>query len=201
MLKKIVIASHNSGKLREIGELLAPLGMAVVSAGELGVDEPEETGLTFAENAALKARNTALKTGLAALADDSGLAIPALDGLPGIYSARWSINKDFLPAFSRIEKELAQRGISNANGVDAYFVCALCLTLPDGTEEIFEGRIDGKLTFPLRGEHGFGYDPIFTPNGYNETFAEMDAAEKHKISHRARAFTKFIKWLSKYNEQ
>jgi len=194
MLQKIVIASHNAGKVREIGELIAPLGLQVVSASEVGVDEPEETGVTFAENAALKAGNALLKTGLPSLADDSGLAIPALDGAPGIYSARWATGKDFAPAFARIERELAERNIS-ANGVDAYFVCALCLALPNGEEEIFEGHIDGKLTFPAQGEKGFGYDPIFTPNGYDITFAEMDAAEKHKISHRARAFTKFLEYL------
>jgi XTP/dITP diphosphohydrolase len=194
MLQKIVIASHNSGKVREIGELIAPLGLQVVSAAEVWVDEPEETGATFAENAALKAKNALLKTGLPSLADDSGLAIPALGGSPGIYSARWAVGKDFSPAFARIERELAEKNLS-ANGVDAYFVCALCLALPNGEEKIFEGRIDGKLTFPAQGEKGFGYDPIFTPNGYDITFAEMDAAEKHKISHRARAFAKFLEYL------
>jgi len=195
MLQKIVIASHNAGKVREIGELIAPLGLQVVSAAEVGVDEPEETGATFAENAALKAKNALLKTGFPALADDSGLAIPALDGAPGIYSARWATDKDFAPAFARIERELAEKNIS-ANGADAYFVCSLCLALPNGEEEVFEGRIDGKLTFPAKGAKGFGYDPIFTPNGYAITFAEMDAAEKHKISHRARAFAKFLSWLT-----
>lgn len=194
MLKKIVIASHNSGKLREIGDLLTPLGLEVVSAGSLGVDEPEETGLTFAENAALKAKNTAAKTGLPALADDSGLAIPALGGAPGIYSARWAEGNDFSVAFSRIQRELEEKNIE-ANGAAAYFVCALCLMLPDGEEKVFEGRVDGTLTLPPRGEKGFGYDPIFTPEGYNVTFAEMEAAEKHKISHRARAFEKFLQYL------
>lgn len=196
MFKKIVIASHNKGKLKEIGELLAPLGFAVVSAGELGVDEPEETGKTFAENAILKARNTMEKTALPALADDSGLAIPALGGAPGIYSARWAgADKDFSVAFTRIEKELKEKNISDINGVDAYFICSLCLAVPDEKEQVFEGRIDGKLTFPPRGNHGFGYDPIFIPQGYDISFAEMDAAKKHSMSHRARAFQKFLEYL------
>lgn len=196
MFEKLVIASHNSGKLREIAQLIAPFGIQAVSAGEMGVDEPEETGLTFAENAALKARNTAQKTGLFALADDSGLAIPALGGAPGIYSARWAgKDKDFSQAFARIQKELAEKSIADANGTAAYFMCALCLAAPDGDERIFEGRIDGKLVFPPRGEQGFGYDPIFIPEGYDITFAEMDSDEKHKISHRARAFAKFVENL------
>ncbi|MEK6747100.1 MAG: RdgB/HAM1 family non-canonical purine NTP pyrophosphatase [Pseudomonadota bacterium] len=196
MFKKIVIASHNKGKVREIGELLAPLGLSVVSASEMGVDEPEETGLTFSENAILKAVNTANKTGLPALADDSGLCVEDLDGAPGIYSARWAgENKDFTVAFARIQKELSDKNILNANGVPAYFICALCLTLPNDETQIFEGRIDGVLTFPPRGEHGFGYDPIFIPDGYDITFAEMNSKEKHAISHRARAFKKLLEYL------
>ncbi len=196
MFKKLVIASHNKGKVKEIGELLAPLGLEVISAAEANVDEPEETGLTFAENAILKARNTAEKTGLPALADDSGLAIPALDGAPGIYSARWAgADKNFDSAFSRIKQELADKNIKNATGTAAYFVCALCLILPDGGEQIFEGRIDGILTFPPKGEHGFGYDPVFIPQGYDITFAEMDSTKKHSMSHRARAFEKFLQYL------
>ena len=224
-MQKLVIASHNSGKIREIGELLAPFGLQVVSAAEAGVDEPEETGLTFAENAALKARNAAQKTGLRALADDSGLVIPALGGAPGIYSARWAVGKDFIPAFTRIERELAAENISAASGVAAYFVCALCLAYPachsESSEEslqnndkflpqqqvrgqddivIFEGRIDGTLSFPPRGELGFGYDPIFIPQGYEISFAEMEAVEKHKISHRARAFAALSGFLEKISE-
>jgi XTP/dITP diphosphohydrolase len=195
-LSKIVIASHNKGKVREIGELLAPLGLSVASAGEMGVDEPEETGLTFAQNAILKARNTMEKTGLAALADDSGLAIPALDGAPGIYSARWAgADKNFDAAFSRILRELADKNIKDANGTPAYFICALCLSIPGSEDMVFEGRIDGTLAFPARGEHGFGYDPIFVPEGYDITFAEMDSEKKHSMSHRARAFKKFLKYL------
>ena len=193
---KIVIASHNKGKVKEIGGLLAPLGFSVVSAGEMGVDEPEETGLTFAENAILKAKNTASLTGLPALADDSGLAIPALDGAPGIYSARWAgADKNFDTAFVRIEKELKEKNITDAIGIPAYFVCALCLATADKEPQVFEGRIDGTLTFPPRGEHGFGYDPIFIPENYNITFAEMDSAIKQSISHRARAFSKFLQYL------
>ena len=190
-IKKLVIASHNKGKIKEIGELIAPLGIEVVSAGEAGVDEPEETGLTFAENAALKARNAVAISGLASLADDSGLAIPALGGAPGIYSARWAgADKDFAGAFARIQKELP-----TANGAAAYFVCALCLSLPNGEEHIFEGRIDGTLLFPPRGTEGFGYDPIFIPEHETRTFGEMPAAEKHSMSHRARAFVQFVDYL------
>lgn len=198
MFKKLVIASHNKGKVKEIGELLAPLGLSVISAGEMGVDEPEETGLTFAENAILKAKNTAEKTGLPALADDSGLAITALDGAPGIYSARWAgDDKNFDIAFARIQKELSDKNIPIISSVPAYFICALCLALPSDETQIFEGRIDGTLSFPPRGEHGFGYDPIFIPDGYNITFAEMDSAKKHSMSHRARAFEKFLQYLEK----
>ena len=199
MFQKIVIASHNAGKVREIGELIAPLGIKVVCAADVGVDEPEETGLSFAENAAIKARNAALKTGIPALADDSGLVIPALGGDPGIYSARWAVGKDFAPAFARIERELSLKNIV-ANGTPAYFICALCLAYPSnlatGEEQVFDGRIDGTLTFPAHGGQGFGYDPIFTPDGYDITFAQMEAAEKHKISHRAKAFEKFLAGIS-----
>lgn len=195
-LSKIIIASHNKGKVREIEELLAPLGLSVASAGEMGVDEPEETGLTFAENAMLKARNSMEKTGFASLADDSGLAIPALGGAPGIYSARWAgADKNFDAAFARIRKELADKNIEDESGVPAYFICALCLSIPGGEDVIFEGRIDGTLAFPPRGEYGFGYDPIFVPEGYDITFAEMDSGKKHSMSHRARAFEKFLEYL------
>ena len=196
MFKKLVIASHNKGKVREIGELLAPFSMQVVSASEMNIDEPEETGKTFAENAILKAENTSAKTGFAALADDSGLAIPALDGAPGIYSARWAgADKNFDMSFDRIKKELSEKNIKNPNGVEAYFICCLCLSIPNSEPQIFEGRVDGTLIFPPCGEHGFGYDPIFIPSGYDITFAQMEAKEKHLISHRARAFEKFINYL------
>lgn len=195
MFSKLVIASHNKGKVKEIYELLTPLGLTVVSAAEMNVDEPEETGQTFAENAILKAKNTAAKTGLPALADDSGLVIPALGGAPGIYSARWAgSNKDFTAAFARIRQELMGKNIADANGTDAYFICVLCLAIPDGQVHVFEGRVDGKLSFPPRGKYGFGYDPIFIPVGYDVTFAEMDTNKNH-ISHRTRAFAKFLEFL------
>lgn len=193
MLKKLVIASHNKGKVKEIGELLAPLGFSVVSAAEMNIDEPEEIGLTFAENAILKALNTTKKTGLPALADDSGLAIPALGGAPGIYSARWAgADKNFGAAFARIKQELTDKKIADASGTPAYFICSLCLALPDKNTQVFEGRIDGTLTFPPRGEHGFGYDPIFIPENCDITFAEMNSTKKHAMSHRAKAFEKLL---------
>ena len=192
MIQKLVIASHNEGKVREIGELIAPLGIEVLSAANAGISEPEETGATFAENAELKAHHANAHSGLAALADDSGLVIPALGGAPGIYSARWAgPNKDFNVAFARIQAELG----ANASGQLAYFICTLCLCMPDGEAHSFEGRVDGVLTFPPRGDKGFGYDPIFTPEGYGITFAEMDPATRHRISHRARAFAKFVDFL------
>lgn len=181
---RLVLASHNPGKLREIAELVAPYGLEVVSAGELGLPEPEETGTTFAENAELKALAAAIGADLPALADDSGLAVSALGGSPGIYSARWAgPEKDFAEAMRRVEREL---GASEDRS--AHFVCALCLAWPDGHSEIFEGRVDGTLVFPPQGERGFGYDPIFRPEGHDITFGEMDPEKKHAISHRARAF-------------
>ncbi|MEZ5691758.1 MAG: RdgB/HAM1 family non-canonical purine NTP pyrophosphatase [Rickettsiales bacterium] len=202
MLDKLVIASHNKGKIREISELLSSLNITVLSAGELSIDEPEETGNSFAENATLKAKNTSEKSGLAALADDSGIVIPALDGMPGIYSARWAgKDKDFSVAFERIKNELTTKGIDPESGVSAYFVCVLCLSMPDKKEHIFEGRIDGTLTFPPRGEKGFGYDPIFIPDGYDKTFAEIPAIEKQRISHRAKAFVKFLEYLRESTDE
>lgn len=188
--KPLVIASHNAGKVAEIAQMLAPLGIRAISAGDAKIDEPEETGLTFADNALLKARHAAEATGYPALADDSGLSVIALDGAPGIYSARWAgPDKDFASAFKRIETELAGRPAA------AYFVCALALGLPDGRTHLFEGRIDGRLDFTPRGTKGFGYDPIFIPDGYDITFAEMAAEEKNRISHRARAFEQFMRFL------
>lgn len=193
---RLVIASNNAGKIREIGELLAPFRLDVASAAEFGLPEPEETGLTFAENAAIKACTTAEATGLASLADDSGLAVAALDGAPGIYSARWGgEQKDFTLAMSRVQQELEQRSIPQTRW-QAAFICDLCLCLPDGTRHHFEGRADGTLTFPPRGDQGFGYDPIFIPEGETRTFAQMPAAEKQAISHRARAFAKLVAALA-----
>ncbi len=185
----LVIASHNPGKLREIADLLEPFGMTVTSAGDLGLAEPEETGATFAENAALKARAATQGTGRPALADDSGLAVYALGGQPGIHSARWAgPDKDFGAAMARVERELGQTADRRAA-----FVCALCLAWPDGAQETFEGRIEGRLTWPPRGGRGFGYDPIFVAEGFDITFGEMEPAEKHKISHRAQAFAKLAR--------
>lgn len=181
---KLVIASHNPGKVREIGELLAPHRVDVVSAGELGLPEPEETGETFADNARLKALAAAEGAGLPALADDSGLCVVALDGAPGIYSARWAgPNKDFAHAMERVRVAL-----DDTPDREAYFVCVLALAWPDGHVETFEGRVYGRLVFPPRGDRGFGYDPIFEPVGETRTFGEMDASEKHAMSHRAQAF-------------
>lgn len=190
MIREIVIASHNAGKIKEFGAMLAPFNIKVHSAADFTIDEPEETGETFAENALLKARHAAGKSHLPSMADDSGLVVPALGGAPGVYSARWAgPNKDFSVAFSRIQSELGNKDAS------AYFMCVLCLCLPDGRAEYFEGHIDGKLTFPPRGDKGFGYDPLFIPDGYDITFAEFDASEKNRISHRARAFEKLMEFL------
>ncbi len=185
----LVIASHNPGKLREIAELLEPFAMTVTSAADLGLAEPEETGATFAENAALKARTATQGAGRPALADDSGLAVHALGGQPGIHSARWAgPDKDFGAAMARVERELGQTADRRAA-----FVCALCLAWPDGAQETFEGRIEGRLTWPPRGGRGFGYDPIFVAEGFDITFGEMEPAEKHRISHRAQAFAKLVR--------
>jgi XTP/dITP diphosphohydrolase len=185
---RLVIASHNRGKVREIAELLAPFGADVVSAGDLGLDEPEETGLTFVANAELKARAAATASGLPALSDDSGLVVPALGGAPGIHSARWGgEGRDFGLAMRKVEEALAGKSDRRA-----HFVCALSLCWPDGTCDTFEGTVHGTLVWPPRGERGFGYDPIFVPEGHAVTFGEMDPAAKHAISHRADAFRKLI---------
>jgi len=196
-MQKLVIASHNQGKVAEIAELLAPLGFDVISAATLQLAEPEETGESFAENAILKARAAAIASGYHALADDSGLCVPALDGSPGIYSARWAgANKDFTLASQRIQEELLAKGLT-VSGQSAYFICVLALCTPKGEVEIFEGRIDGTLRFPASGTKGFGYDPVFVPEGYAITFAEMDSNTKQNISHRARAFEKLKTYLER----
>jgi XTP/dITP diphosphohydrolase len=183
----LVIASHNKGKVREIAELLGGYVTHFPSAGDLGLAEPEETEATFVGNAALKARAAAEASRLPALADDSGLVVPALGGAPGIYSARWARpDKDFAHAMARVERELGKGDPA------AHFVCALALAWPDGHVEAVEGRLDGSLVFPPRGTRGFGYDPIFIPNGYDITFGEMDPDEKHRISHRADAFRQLV---------
>ena len=182
-----MIASHNSGKIVEIDVLLAPFGVATVGAGVLGLPEPEETGATFEANAELKARAAAQACGMAALADDSGLVVPALGGAPGIYSARWAgPDKDFRVALERVQRELGP------NDRRAHFVAVLALAWPDGETATWRGEAHGRLIWPPRGEHGFGYDPIFVPDGYDMSFGEMDAALKHLISHRARAFAKLV---------
>lgn len=181
---RLVIASHNPGKVREIAELLAPFGAEVVSAGELMLPEPEETGHSFVENAELKARAAALATGLPALADDSGLAVAALGGDPGIYSARWAgPARDFSYAMKKVEKALG-----DSSDRRAHFICALSLAWPDGHVESFEGFVHGQLVWPPRGNRGFGYDPMFLPNDHSETFGEMEPQAKHDIGHRAQAF-------------
>ena len=191
----LVIATHNPGKLREIAELIEPLGIACVGAEELGLPEPEEIGNTFLDNADLKAREAADLSGLPALADDSGLNVDALHGLPGIFSARWAEdehgNRDWERAMERVWTRLEEAGPDASR--DAHFACALSLAWPnDGQIEGFEGRVDGSLVWPPRGDKGFGYDPMFVPAGYGQTFGEMDPAEKHRISHRAEAFRKLV---------
>ena len=184
---KLVIASHNQGKLVEIGALLAPYRVEALGAAALGLPEPEETEPTFEGNAALKARATVAATGLPALADDSGLVVPALDGAPGIYSARWAgPDRDFLVAMRRVHDELGDRDRGAA------FVSVLSLIWPDGHEEAFRGEVHGTLSWPPRGTNGFGYDPLFIPEGYSQTFGELPHEVKYAIDHRARAFQKLV---------
>ena len=194
---ELVIATHNPGKLAELRELLAPYCIKAASAGELSLAEPEETGASFRDNARIKAVAAAMVAQRSAFADDSGLAVDALGGAPGIHSARWAgPGKDFASAMRRIEDELSARGVVRPEDRKAQFVCALCVAWPDGHLEEFEGRIDGTLVWPPRGTAGFGYDPIFLPDGHTRTFGEMSAHEKHglpadggqALSHRARAF-------------
>ena len=201
-IDRLVIATHNAGKLREFGELLAPYGLEAVSASALGLPEPEETGTTFIENAALKARAAASASGLPALADDSGLCVHALDDAPGLYSARWAgPDKDFSGAMARIGTLLAERGAVADDQRGAHFVAALVLAWPDGRTEVVEGKVFGRIVPAPRGKLGFGYDPLFLPDGYDLTFGEMTAEAKHGIpadgsealSHRARAFQRLAR--------
>lgn len=195
---KLVIATHNPGKLAEMRELLAPYGIAAVSAGELGLSEPDETGSDFRSNAAIKAIAAAQATQLPSFADDSGVVVDALDGAPGIYSARWAgPSKDFAAAMAQIERLLQERGATTPDKRKAHFVSALCVAWPDDHLEEVEARVDGTLVWPPRGNAGFGYDPMFLPDGHNRTFGEMESIEKHGLpplglglSHRARAFVK-----------
>ncbi len=197
---KLVIATHNPGKLWEMRELLKPYGLEAVSAGDLGLPEPEETGDTFIANAELKALASALGSGLPALSDDSGLCVDALDGAPGIYSARYAgESRDFAAAMQKLEREVKATGVLPP--YPAHFVSAISLAWPDGETQSFEGKVFGTLLFPPRGELGFGYDPIFLPDGHDKTFGEMWAVEKHSLpedgsealSHRARAFQAFAR--------
>lgn len=194
--EKLVLASHNTGKLCEIADLLRPYGVKVTSAGELGLPEPEETETSFTGNAILKARASAEASGLPALADDSGLAVTALDGQPGIYSARWAETdgsgaaggkRDFARAMERVQTALEGKADRSAR-----FVCALCLYWPNGDKVVCEGEVQGQMVWPPRGTRGFGYDPMFQPEGYETTFGEMDPDAKHTISHRADAFKKLV---------
>lgn len=189
---RLVIATHNPGKVVEIGDLLKPFDWDCVSAGELGLPEPEETGDTFAANAILKAEAARDGSGLPSLADDSGLCVNALNGAPGIYSARWAgPGKDFYVAMRRVEEEMG-----DATDCGAYFVCVLAFAVPGEETQVFEGRVYGTLTFPPRGTNGFGYDPVFIPDNGTQTFGEMEPKLKHAISHRARAFALFTEALA-----
>ena len=187
---KLVIASHNKGKVSEIQDLLAPFGAQVISAGDLGLAEPVEDGDTFIANAKIKALAAAKAANLPALADDSGLCVHALNGEPGVYSARWAgADKDFTIAMQKVEGALASSGATDRS---AHFACALTLAWPDGHTESFEGQVSGTMTWPPRGEKGFGYDPTFVPDGHTQAFAEMEPAQKHAMSHRANAFVKLV---------
>jgi XTP/dITP diphosphohydrolase len=190
---RLVVASHNPGKVREIEDLVAPYGLSVVSASQLDLPEPEETGSTFRANAELKALAAAEAAGLPALSDDSGIEVEALKGAPGIYSARWAgPSKDFGMAMQWVADEVEERGGWMPPGPRANFTAVLCLAWPDGTSQAFEGKVYGHLVWPPRGTRGFGYDPMFVADGETLTFGEMEPAAKHAISHRARAFAKFV---------
>ncbi|HEX5933030.1 MAG TPA: RdgB/HAM1 family non-canonical purine NTP pyrophosphatase [Pseudorhizobium sp.] len=202
--KTIVVASHNAGKIREIAELIGPFGFSAKSAADLKFEEPDETGTTFEENAAIKALASAKASGLPALSDDSGLVIDGLDGAPGVYTANWAERedgtRDFAMAMEKVEKALAERGAARPDQRTARFVSVLCLAWPDGHTEFFRGEVEGTVVWPPRGDKGFGYDPIFKPEGYDLTFGEMTSDEKHgwqrgepeALSHRARAFKRFV---------
>jgi XTP/dITP diphosphohydrolase len=195
---KLVIATHNAGKLKEIAALMAPYGVDCISAGSLGLPEPAETGRTFVDNALIKARAAAEASGLPALADDSGLSVAALEGRPGVYTADWAekqwfegaAGRDWYMAMGKVEGMLQEKGPDTPR--DAWFSCLLALAWPDGETAVYEGRADGTLTWPPRGTMGFGYDPVFVPTGRKQTFAELDPAVKHRISHRADAFAKRV---------
>lgn len=205
--KKLVVATHNAGKLKEIADLIGPFGFETTSAGELGLEEPEETGTTFEANAYIKAFFAAKSTGLPALSDDSGLEADALDKAPGVYTADWAIEpdgtRDFNKAMQKVEDALEKKGATTPDKRHGRFVSVLCLAWPDGHAEYFRGEIEGTLVWPPRGKDGFGFDPIFQPEGYSKTFGEMTAQEKHgwkpgdkqALSHRARAFKQFAETI------
>ena len=189
----LVIASHNAGKLREIAALLEPFGVRVSSAGEHGLSEPDETEDTFAGNARIKAHHAARATGLPALSDDSGITVDGLDGAPGVYTADWAETgdgRDFVMAMTKVWNMLKERDVPHPR--TAAFNCTLCLAWPDGHDEIFEGRVEGQVVWPMRGTRGFGFDPVFQPIGETETFGEMDPERKHAMSHRAMAFRQLV---------
>lgn len=202
--RTIVVASHNAGKIREIAELIGPLGFSAKSAAELGLQEPDETGTTFEENAGIKALASAKASRLPALSDDSGLVIDALDGAPGVYTANWAErddgSRDFAMAMEKVERALEERGATTVGQRTARFVSVLCLAWPDGHMEFFRGEVEGTVVWPPRGDKGFGYDPVFQPKGHDLTFGEMSSDEKHgwrpgepeALSHRARAFKRFV---------
>ena len=188
---KIVLATHNKGKVPELASLVQPFGCTVISAGELNVSEPIEDGITFEENALIKARNSAKATGLIALADDSGLSVRALGGRPGIHSARYAgVSKDFDVAMDKLHRELEDT--TDMTDLSAHFVCALAIVTPDGKEKVFRGEVHGTLVFPKQGDRGFGFDPVFIPLGHDITFGQMNPADKHAMSHRADAFKKML---------
>ena len=194
LTEKLVVATHNQGKLEEIARLMEPFGIETISAGQLGYDEPEETESTFVGNARIKAHFAAKKSGLPALADDSGIEVDALNGAPGVYTADWSETpngRDFVMAMTKTWNEL--EAISAPAPRVARFCSTLVLAWPDGHDEVFEGKIEGQVVWPMRGEEGHGYDPIFQPDGYDITFGEMDRWEKNRISHRGRAFERLVK--------
>ena len=202
--KTIVVASHNAGKIREIAELIGPFGFSAKSAAELKFEEPDETGTTFEENAAIKALASAKASGLPALSDDSGIVIDALDGAPGVYTANWAEredgSRDFQMAMEKVEKALEERSATRPEQRSCRFVSVLCLAWPDGHTEMFRGEVEGTVAWPPRGIQGFGYDPVFQPRGYDITFGEMSSDQKHgwkpgepeALSHRARAFKRFV---------
>ncbi len=189
----LVVASHNPGKVREIEDLVRPFGLSAVSASTLDLPEPEETGATFAENAVIKAQAAAVAANLPALADDSGLEVDVLEGAPGIRSARWAgPDKDFAVAMQRVWDEVARCDGPSGQNLRANFTCALCIGWPDERGHTFEGKVFGRLVWPPRGDKGFGYDPMFAPDGHLGTFGEMEPQEKHAMSHRAIAFARFV---------